>query len=334
MRKQLEISSKCFILVLLFLTTNVFAAEENKQFKSIYEKVTYKGTSNNWKAQEMKLIADNIWYVQAAFGKTSSERFKFDIYGNWALNYGDSNKDGICEQAGNEIYVEGGKVYDITFNDDSKAYTIKETKLIAKIESVKADDRTNITIIIKSNCEKKGEIGEAIKKNKGYIKIRKDGILLPTDVVPDENDKIILMNMVRGTYKITLEANVEKNNYFGEGFFEVSEKNREFSGELKVLTNSSGSYKKKYSTMYIRGTFNEWKPEMMTLVADNIWNIKNIKTGKTATERFKFDVNGDWSINFGKNGTKAGEDIRLEPNSKYDISFNDETCEIKIENVK
>ena len=72
----------------------------------------------------MTLVADNTWEITATFGSGSNERFKFDINGDWMLNFGDNEPDGIADETGNDIMIkEGAGDYTITFNDQSKAYS-------------------------------------------------------------------------------------------------------------------------------------------------------------------------------------------------------------------
>ncbi|MGA1869828.1 MAG: glucan 1,4-alpha-glucosidase [bacterium] len=93
---------------------------------SIYEKVYFRGTLNEWKKAEMELVTDYTWEITATFGEAIDEGFKFDIYpGDWSLNFGDNNQDGIADQDGENISItEGAGEYIITFNDNTKEYTI------------------------------------------------------------------------------------------------------------------------------------------------------------------------------------------------------------------
>jgi alpha-amylase len=74
----------------------------------------------------MNLVADFTWEVTADFGRGSSERFKFDVNGDWTNNFGDNSpQDGIGEPNGADIPItQGAGRYTITFNDRTKAYTV------------------------------------------------------------------------------------------------------------------------------------------------------------------------------------------------------------------
>ncbi len=93
-------------------------------YQSNYDDVYLRGTVNDWDTTEMELVDDNTWEVEASFADGDDERFKFDIYGDWSLNYGDNNGDGYGEQDGDDIPVEE-EDYTIRFNDETKAYTVE-----------------------------------------------------------------------------------------------------------------------------------------------------------------------------------------------------------------
>lgn len=84
----------------------------------------FRGTPNNWTGTAMKVVADRTWEVTVTFAGTSSDRFKFDVYNDWKTNYGDTNKDGVAELAGADIYVTGGGARVIRFNDSTLQYTV------------------------------------------------------------------------------------------------------------------------------------------------------------------------------------------------------------------
>ncbi|MCB0194652.1 MAG: glucan 1,4-alpha-glucosidase [Anaerolineae bacterium] len=92
---------------------------------SIYPQVYFRGTPNAWETTAMTLVADNTWEVTTTFGSAPDERFKFDIHGDWSLNFGDNEPDGIADQTGSDIPItEGAGDYTITFNDLSREYSV------------------------------------------------------------------------------------------------------------------------------------------------------------------------------------------------------------------
>lgn len=86
-----------------------------------------RGTNNSWGTTAMTLRnnAPCTWEVTVAFGSSANERFKFDVYGNWAQNYGDNNLDGIVEANGADIPIStGAGSYTITLVEATGAYTV------------------------------------------------------------------------------------------------------------------------------------------------------------------------------------------------------------------
>ena len=94
-----------------------------------FPQVFFRGTPNGWDAIEMKYLGNNTWETVQTFGAASTERFKFDIHGDWSLNYGDNQADGIADQTGADILImEGAGNYRITFHADTKRYSlVKQT---------------------------------------------------------------------------------------------------------------------------------------------------------------------------------------------------------------
>jgi glucoamylase len=96
------------------------------KFDHTYPQVFLRGTNNNWGTTRMDLVADHTWRIdQVSFGNGPNERFKFDVIGDWSNNYGDNNRDGIGDSFGADLMVtDGPGNYTISFNDETKAYTI------------------------------------------------------------------------------------------------------------------------------------------------------------------------------------------------------------------
>lgn len=82
-----------------------------------------RGTSNAFNPEPMSCV-DGVWEGSATFGASSTERFKFDVFGDWATNFGDNNADGTAEAGGGDIAIGTAGTYDITFNDNTLAYTV------------------------------------------------------------------------------------------------------------------------------------------------------------------------------------------------------------------
>ena len=92
-----------------------------------FPQVYLRGTNNAW-APNLKMTSTgaNQWAASATFGSTVDERFKFDINGDWAQNYGDiAPANGIADLAGADIKIsQGAGAYSITFDGNNKSYTV------------------------------------------------------------------------------------------------------------------------------------------------------------------------------------------------------------------
>ncbi|MNZ66809.1 Microbial collagenase precursor [compost metagenome] len=103
-------------------TVNV--TDSNGSYASVLATLNFRGTPNGWGALAMTLIADHQWEAQVSFDGQTNQRFKFDVKGDWSQNYGDTNKDGVAEQAGADIATTVTGLYRVRFNDQSLQYSL------------------------------------------------------------------------------------------------------------------------------------------------------------------------------------------------------------------
>lgn len=98
------------------------------KFASTYGQMFLRGTNNAWGSTRMGLVGDYTWRIDGVvFGGGANERFKLDVAADWSNNFGDNNSDGIGDPFGADIMITGGAgIYSISFNDDTKGYTIIE----------------------------------------------------------------------------------------------------------------------------------------------------------------------------------------------------------------
>ena len=94
------------------------------------------------------------------------------------------------------------------------------------------------------------------------------------------------------------------------------------------VTNCDTS-EKNFSSLYFRGTANDWGTAEMILVADNTWEVDVDFDGQN-NQRYKFDVAGDWLQNYGDNNSDgllelSGNDIQSSAIGLYKIQVNDNT---------
>ena len=93
-------------------------------------------------------------------------------------------------------------------------------------------------------------------------------------------------------------------------------------------------YQSNFSALYFRGTPNSWGGTAMELVADNTWEVI-VEFDGQADQRFKFDVNADWSENYGDNSGNGvleqdGADIYTGVAGTYKITVNDQDMSYSI----
>lgn len=283
-----------------------FASSQKK-----YAQVYLRGTNNNWTTTtKMTLVRHNTWQATVIFGNTSSERFKFDINGDWSLNFGDNNRDMIADKGGADIYITSPGQYIITFNDISNAYTVTKDPAfnLPPVANAGADQTINgaparITIDASASRDPDGSITSYNWEQYmygGWI-----GIQSGNPFVQDGAGV--------GTYRYRLTA------YDNQG--------ASSQDEVTVTVN----YARVYNTVYLRGTNNAWATTTpMTLTGNNTWQV-TATFGSATNERFKFDINANWALNFGDQNAdfiadQNGADIAIRNGAgTYLISFNDQT---------
>lgn len=88
--------------------------------------ITMRGTFNNWTSYGggMTLVGNNSWEGEITFAQPGS--FKFDAAGDWSVNYGDNNADGVAGSNESNINIGQAGRYKVAFNDQTKQYLIKK----------------------------------------------------------------------------------------------------------------------------------------------------------------------------------------------------------------
>ena len=76
----------------------------------------------------MTLVGNNTWQTSVTFtgagDSSGAQRFKFDTVGDWSTNYGDTNKDGVLDKTGSDIYSTAVATCVVTVNDSTLAYKV------------------------------------------------------------------------------------------------------------------------------------------------------------------------------------------------------------------
>ncbi len=95
---------------------------------STWNSLYVRGTNNGWGLSTPMVKSGNVWTASnVAFGSATNQRFKFDVRGDWSLNFGGSGLTGTAVQSGGDIAVSANTTYNITFNEVTKAYAATPT---------------------------------------------------------------------------------------------------------------------------------------------------------------------------------------------------------------
>ncbi|RCU50940.1 alpha-amlyase [Corallincola holothuriorum] len=94
----------------------------------------------------------------------------------------------------------------------------------------------------------------------------------------------------------------------------------------------------RFGSLHFRGTANGWAATEMTCVEENVWEAEVTFDGQ-ADQRFKLDVNGDWSENYGDTGAdgtleQTGTDIFTDVVGKYAVRVNDSTMTYELKLIE
>jgi alpha-amylase len=116
-----------------------------------FEQMHLRGTFNNWSSQAMT-CNDGVWNGTASFSGSATDRFKFDAFGDWATNWGDTNNDGTAEQSGSDIFVSAAGNYVITFNDHTLAYSLLPVTNSSSSSSSSSSSQAGGDVAVNFSC--------------------------------------------------------------------------------------------------------------------------------------------------------------------------------------
>ena len=291
-------------------TASVTLTVQGTDYKHNFSQLYYRGTSNSWGKTAMTLVADNTWQTTVVFtgaaDSSGAQRFKFDLTGDWSTNYGDTNKDGVLEKTGSDIYNTAVASCVVKVNDATLAYSV--TCPAAPVVTLTPASST----ILKGNSV-----------TFTATATDSDGTIQSYLWDSGETSKTLTRTFnTAGTY--TVKVTVTDNSGLATT-----------ASATVVVTDN---YAKNFSQLYFRGTPNSWGSTAMTLVGNNTWQALVTFSGtgdSNGTQRFKFDVNGDWSKNYGDtnaDGTaeQSGSDIKTSVVGSYKVIFNDSTLKYSV----
>jgi len=109
---------------------NSSSSSSVSSFAHTFNSLNLRTSSNSWGVQPMTLIANHVWQGQTNTQRSTANQLKFDVFGNWSLNFGENQPNqGIADQNGSNILVAGCANFDCTsvnvrFKDDTHEYAL------------------------------------------------------------------------------------------------------------------------------------------------------------------------------------------------------------------
>ncbi|MFO7819274.1 MAG: S8 family serine peptidase [Halanaerobacter sp.] len=290
--------------------------EQKSKYQSNYEQFYFRGTPNSWDAEEMELIDDYTW--QTSIDADKDDRFKFDAYGDWSLNFGDDNEDGSLEEGGDDIYFAAAGNYQIRVNTQTKEYTLTTEEIEGLAAILYEVDNGDAEEILYSKIE-----------------LSKDGEFYEEYDVGNNSNEIprtIIQDLPAGDYEADLDTKEDDYHYTGKVSFSITEDGESVEKTMKVNKEEVSDYESDYEQVHFRSTSNDWDTEEMKLVDDYTWEITVDFAGNN---RLKFDVYGDWSLNFGDSNEdgyvdEGGDDIYFAETGTFEITLNTQTKKYSI----
>lgn len=278
-----------------------------------WKQVYVRGTHNGWLATTpMKLVANDTWELTATFGAGSTQRFKFDLDGDWQRTYGDSNGDGVAEAGGADIAItQGAGSYTIRLHEHMLRYSVLRADgnqapqaRAGADQTINATQPASVTLDGTASLDTDGTLASFVWQewlNGNWQTVASTA-------------KAVLSSVSLGQHRYRLTV--------------VDNAGASASDEV-LVTLGPQPFARSYATVYLRGTHNGWSTSTpMQLVADNSWELL-ASFGSGGSERFKFDTAGDWSSNFGDSNNDGiadagGADIAVSGGAgSYRIYFND-----------
>ena len=299
-------------------TTTVTQAA-GQVFNKIYPQVYFRGTANGWGTTLMSLVSNNTWQIEATFAGASGERYKFDVYGDWSVNFGDANNDGIADQGAGDIAItQGAGTYRIWFNDQTRRYSATKVVINQRpIANAGADTSTYQMEPVTLN-------GSASYDPDGWI------VAYNWSLIEGYEGPVYLTGAESATPAVQWTAPTISSRVARLQLVVTDNSGATATSSVKVTQTSTIVYGKTYPQVYFRGTANGWGTTAMTLVSNYTWQIETTFSSGS-NDRLKFDVHGDWSVNFGDNNKDGiaeqnGGDIAIAQGAgTYRIWFNDQT---------
>lgn len=278
----------------------------------LYTSMYLRGAFNSWAADTpMTYLGNNVWIADVNFQGLANERFKFDVHGDWSLNFGASTanpEDGVAS---------GGGDIPVSVVGPHRVYVDFSVSRYWLVPTGEVEPPANQAPI--------ADAGEDVTVNVG------DVVQLDASGSSDPDGTIVSY-----AWSVGLSGQTTTVIYNIPGVYVIDLTVTDDGGLTSTdsititVTEAPPTYASVYPEAYLRGSLNSWATTPMVLVGDYTWQAA-VTFGDAANERFKIDIYGDWSTNFGDNNNdgyleSSGDDIAItEGAGDYVITFNDQS---------
>ncbi len=253
-------------------------------FTSQWPQLNFRGTANAWANTAMALVANNTWQLDVAFDGQANQRFKLDVLGDWAQNYGDNNTDNVLDASGGDIAVQGTGSFRITVNDQTLAY------------SVVPNSSGNVppTAVVSPAGTISVNVGESL--------------VLDGSGSSDPDGSIAQYSWSTGATSQSINVDTSTAGSFAFQLTVTDNEGATGSDSVNVSVSEVAS-----DNWYFRGTPNNWAATAMTTVDGFVFCTQ--QSFGNNNPRFKVDHFGDWTESY------PSADYLVTSDSTYDICF-------------
>lgn len=208
------------------------------------------GSYQEWDAGNTNTVVysreSNNQYEGYLYFSEAGAKFKFDSYGDWSLNYGDTDADGTLEVDGKDIEVADAGCYQVKVDLDAMTYTLIKTEwgIIGDATAGEWDNDQNMKIGADGiwTAELKLNIGEIkFRANDGWdINLGTadaDGILENAGgniSITEPGKYLITLSLMAPDYSYT----IEKSSSDGRALFHTDGQTL----DIEIVTDFSNGY--------------------------------------------------------------------------------------------
>ncbi len=279
------------------VSATAVASCEASGFASTLPQLNVRGTFNGWASLPMTLVGDHLWQVEAYLDGKASQRLKFDQAGDWAVNFGDSNGDGVLEKSGGDIFWSAVGTVRIQVNDQTLAYSI--TPL--------GDDNQPPLAVITP--------GGTVNVTQGA------SLTLSGSDSTDPDGQIASYLWSSGETTESIVVNTTQTGTFTYGLTVTDDQGAKGSSSVSVVVGAGQSS----DSWYFRGTANNWGLTPMT--SEDGTTFCTEQAFGSNNPRFKIDHKGDWTEAY------PAQDYLVSANTSYRICFDSLRKAIEVETL-